>query len=301
MGAEELLGVGVRVLITGASGFVGNHVFRHVLNAGYTPVGTSKRENVHGTKTADLSEKNSVKHLFDTTRPDVVIHLAWQGLPDYSPEVCEFNRLMSTNVINEAFRRDNVKFFGVGSCWEYAARQGVLDEDSPTSKGSPFAAAKLRLLEYGREKALETGNAFIWLRPFFIYGPGQRSASVIPFLAQSLSSGMLPDLKTPDARNDFIHVDDVASAICALIQADTAGGAYNIGAAEATSMRRITRLVCSALNKSIPEEYEKDREPEGDNFCACIDKLTTETGWFPCVKLEQGVSETVAALSKEIV
>lgn len=213
----------MNILLTGASGFVGTYIRSQLAAAGHTVLSVSRNMSGEGWIQADLSKFSDLVSLFEMYAPDAVIHSAWQGLPDYSAEQCIKNKTMSERLIDVAFSHATT-VIGMGSCWEYASRQGAQAETSATSGASHFAAAKLAVMEHGMQAASRTGKRFYWLRPFFIYGPGQRPDSIIPYIVRTALSGGDLHIKTPHARNDFIHVSDVASALCALLDSKAPGG-----------------------------------------------------------------------------
>src|SRR3989338_8002001 len=80
----------------------------------------------------------------------------------------------------------------------------------------------------GMEIAKEHNTRFIWARLFYVYGPGQSELSILPYLIQCAKNKKTPEIKNPSAKNDFVYIQDVADALCLLLQKSAKTGVYNI-------------------------------------------------------------------------
>jgi nucleoside-diphosphate-sugar epimerase len=140
--------------------------------------------------------------------------------------------------------------------------------------------------------AATQGVSFAWLRFFYVYGPGQRGASLVPALATSLLKGESPAVKTPHNAHDFIYVDDVASAIAVAAHRDVPSGVYNIGTGKSVPIWR----VCQLLELAIGREsgcFQEQGAPTGStsvDFWADTRKTESTLGWTARTSIEQGVA-----------
>ena len=135
-----------------------------------------------------------------------------------------------------------------GSCFEYGKQRGRIKEDSALKPFSAFSAAKNSLHQLGSKIAKKNNMQFIWTRLFYVYGPGQRQNSLIPYIINCVKEGKKPDIKTPLSKNDFIYVKDIADAISMILKKCSKSAVYNIGSGESTSVQDIIKIVNDNLN-----------------------------------------------------
>src|SRR5258708_4792459 len=134
----------------------------------------------------------------------------------------------------------------------------------------------------------------IWTRIGFIYGPGQRRASLIPCILDSIKDGKLLMLKNPEGGNDFIYVDDVARALSEILKKNNldTNEIYNIGSGHLTSVSRVVQSVYQSLGLTVPKTVRRVVKPQG--FFMDISKIKKEIGWRPRTSLKAGIRATIA-------
>ena len=169
----------------------------------------------------DLHNIPAWRETLASFKAEAVVHLAWEGLPDYSYEMCRRNLDHSIDLFALVGELEVPILLSTGSCWEYASRHGQLAEDDALGFPAVFPAVKNSLRLIGEAIGVQSGTKFYWLRLFFVYGPGQRSGSLIPHIIESVRKGVPPQLKAPHNRNDFVYVGDVAHAISQVIELST--------------------------------------------------------------------------------
>jgi nucleoside-diphosphate-sugar epimerase len=154
----------------------------------------------------------------------------------------------------------------------------------------------------GEEIAKEKDLQFIWTRFFYVYGPGQKPTSLLPYIITSVLSKVTPQIKTPDARNDFIFVDDVGSAIASIVEKCQGKNIiYNIGSGYSTSVREIIKIAYE--KKEIPfsqDLFPKAQESDKVNFWADISKIKSDIGWEPKVSLDEGIERMLEYYNLEL-
>ncbi|GAH72058.1 unnamed protein product, partial [marine sediment metagenome] len=210
----------MRILITGATGFLGKHVADQVRAGGHNILAFSleKDTNENNTKYiqwlyGDFGDVMSLKPAIRSFDPEVVIHLAWQGIPDYSEVVSRINLNNSIQLLDFVAEETNCKKIIVsGSCFEYGKNKGVCKESDPIQLKSFFSWAKYSLYQYLLLKCNQKEVELIWFRIFYVYGPGQRVGSLVPTLVRTLKDGKIPDIRSPLNKNDFVYIEDVAEA-----------------------------------------------------------------------------------------
>lgn len=290
----------MKIFVTGGTGFIGRHLVRRLYADGHDLLlfVESKRDAaalfdnpqcVEG----DLSRMEKHKGTITQFKPEVVIHLAWQGIPHFSIENCIKNLDMGLNLVKFAGDLGCRSFISMGSCWEYGMDKGQLQEDMPTREKNMFTAAKKSLCMLGMQIAKEKGMNFIWPRLFYVYGPGQREGSLIPTILQAIKDGKEPDIRCVKDRNDFIYVGDVADAISLLVKKENVSGIFNIGSGKSTSVREIVEIAYTICGSTTKFEDTSTMHEEGVvDFWANISKIKEKTGWVPQTSIFKGLQKT---------
>ncbi|HKA79929.1 MAG TPA: NAD(P)-dependent oxidoreductase [Xanthobacteraceae bacterium] len=285
----------MRVFMTGASGFIGRHVLpllsqHEVLcltrDPGRLPALPSGR-----VLRGDLGRPAEWRPQLEAFRPHWCLHLAWEGLPDYSQATTDANVDANLHLFETLARARVRRIVVAGSCWEYGTAMGMMSETRAPADCSIFAAAK-NALRGKLESAASAGDLeYRWGRIFFVYGPGQRPNSLIPACRAAFAAGCLPAIRQPRTAQDFIHVDDVAEGLAALLEADIASGVYNLGTGRPTSVAAVANTVARYFGAAPP--YPDSSYDLG--FWADSAKITGATGWRARTSLENGIDRTLRA------
>ena len=289
----------MKVFITGGTGFIGKHVTNKLAEEGFDLLLLSQNPNFilpakAKTVTGDLASiEKWIKEVKDFS-PDAVLHMAWEGIPDYSYTMSVKNLNYGLSLLDAIAGIGCKYFLSTGSCWEYGKQTGRLDEETPIKPLNAFTASKNALHWLGRETAKEYLMQFVWTRFFYVYGPGQKETSLIPYLINCVKAGKNPEAKNPFAQNDFIYVEDVAEAIYKIIKNCKESGVYNIGSGYLTSVQDIVKNIFDAFGSS--EKYKVVKPGPTDvfsGFYADISKIIKETGWEPKTGIKEGIQKTI--------
>lgn len=292
----------MRILITG-KGFIGHHLIEDLLEAGHEvcamvrsiPSSLSKNKRKKFIK-GDLACLYTVENQVHEFRPEVCIHAAWDGIPDYSDTVCRGNLLVALNVFEMFSRIESCrKVIGLGSCLEYPTNGGACSEDIHVEPNSYFHWAKATIDHYGRILFRDKGKDFLWFRIFYVYGHGQRNGALIPRIIQSLLKNPENslDIKQPDNENDFIFVDDVVSGIKAGCEQDAPSGAYNLGYGTPVKVRDVVANVAEALGIDTPE-IPSNRTQASMRFWADTCKSNEYLQWEAKTSIEDGIKQVIS-------
>lgn len=297
----------MRIFITGGSGFVGQHVSSELINhdAEILCLLLNDEEKAglpEGVKTvtADLSNVQAYAKSLQEFNPEACLHLAWQGIPDYSEAISKLNLLNSISLFDFLANRTTCKKIIVsGSCFEYGKDRGAQKESQKTRTNSFFAWAKKALYEYASLLCKKNGINLIWMRIFYVYGPNQREGSLIPSLINSFEKGITPDIKNPFNSNDFVYVEDIAKAFAAATQKVIPSGIYNLGSGEATSVLD----VCGITEKLITGKTDvttaiknNSKAKQKTNFRADTNKSEKILGWKAKTSLRDGMQKHISSI-----
>jgi dTDP-6-deoxy-L-talose 4-dehydrogenase (NAD+) len=204
----------MNILITGANGFIGSNLVSFLQKKKYNLFLISrKKDNKTFNKkkniisiTSDINFNRIVLKKLINFSPDVLIHLAWSGIPDYSKKNSDNNYLNQKKFFSKIYNIKSIKKILVtGSCSEHK------DKEYLTSKH--FAKAKIKIKNFIKNKFLKKKIILIWMRLFYVYGKNQNERSLIPKIIYSLKRGKEFKILKPSIKHDYINVSDVVNFI----------------------------------------------------------------------------------------
>lgn len=272
-----------RVLVTGASGFIGSHLVA-ALEAMGVAVSTLRH---------DLGSHDAI----DPVDADVVFHLAaltdLKACFDDPVRAFEVNTIGTLKILQAC--KSIHKFVYISTLGVYGEPAYLpVDERHPATPIEPYAASKL-----AGEAAVQgycglQGIPFCIARVFNVYGRGQREDFVIPRLVKDIKEGGDIIIRNADSTRDFIHVDDVVSGLCAVAERGE-NDIYNIGTGVETSIYDLAALI--ARLAKTPVSLIVDEETDGGRVRRSrADTSHTEAhiGWSADVRLEEGIRTLLA-------
>jgi UDP-glucose 4-epimerase len=298
--------VSVNVFLTGASGFIGSYVLRHLLDRGSRVAVLLRAKSdswriadvidsasrIHG----DLSDTSTFEPAFAKFGPEAVVHLAWGGVQGrHRNDLLQLRNLHDTiELLNATSRCDARHFIGLGSQAEYGPCEGLVAEGAPTHPTTLYGATKLSACHLTEQICRLAGMRFAWLRLFSAYGPRDDAGWLIPSTILGLLRGERPPLTKGEQLWDYIHADDVAAAICDVASAPGAGGVFNIGSGETATIRSIVERVRDLVAPGAALGFgELDYRPDQVmHLQADIGRLRAAIGWEPKVILSNGLAQT---------
>jgi nucleoside-diphosphate-sugar epimerase len=293
----------VKVLVTGASGFIGEPVLARlvadsaleVLALGRSRPAVCEHEQMWAQW--DLSSGEPLPSAVARFEPEAVVHLAWAAIPDFSPEQCARNLLAGMSLVDQLARLGTVRrVVASGSCFEYNPARGACVEGQPARPKDYFTWAKHALHQYLEVACRAAGVDLVWMRFFYVYGPRQREGSLIPTVLKALSEDRLPPIRTPHNANDFVYVDDVAEGVLRGLDSDVQPGIYNLGSGHATSVLEVCRIAerltrgSSVLSDALGKGADEATSP---SFWADLDRSRDLLRWAPAVPLGEGILRMV--------
>ena len=239
----------MKVLVTGATGFVGQHLIPQLLARGYTVTAVARNpskargfdwyEHVHFIACDIHQPRENVFQFFGS--PNVLVHLAWDGLPNYK-DLFHFERnlLADYHFIKALVEGDLHHLLITGTCFEYGMINGCLSEDMPTLPSNPYALAKDTLRKFVDILAQQRDITFQWARLFYMYGAGQNQKSLIAQLDRAIDSGdPVFNMSGGEQLRDYRRVEDVATKLVNLMEHPQCAGIVNICSGEPISVRRL--------------------------------------------------------------
>jgi len=285
----------MRVLITGAGGFIGSHVVRELLSAEHDvqavvrPGGSRARlDGLEGRLALvelDLADGTAVTERLARLEPEVVIHLAWYAEPGRYLHAVEENltSLQTSVALCAALAQTGCRRVVVGgSCLESAAN----------ATPSAYAAAK-RALHSALEALTDAGLSGVCGHVFYLYGPAEDRRRVLPTVIRSLlRSEAVP---TTDGRQprDYLHVDDVAAGFRYLAEASVVGGA-DICSGTVVLLRDVLMAAAQEVGRPDLLQLGALGQPSDAGFAEAGDPSTLRRlGWTPRHDIRSGIADVV--------
>ncbi len=303
----------MRVLITGAFGFVGRHLIREMLMAGHEVLAFDMAEppgefSDIATIKGDIRDAAEVERAVADRAPDACAHLSgiafvpngWLEIRN----VFEVNLMGTINVL-EAFRKQapaaHILAISSSEVYGHEPRGRKLTEEDLLDPGNPYAIAKaasdLTVLSYAREH----GMLALTARPSNHTGPGQSPDFVAPSLARQIAAIALgkapPVIKAGnlDSRRDFTDVRDVARAYRLLLEKGRGGRAYNIASGKPVSIRDLFDEFCviAGVRPEIETDSARLRSAE-ERPVLDTARICGDTGWRPEIPLSKTLRDILA-------
>jgi UDP-glucose 4-epimerase len=313
-----------KILVTGGAGFIGSHVVDRLVRSGYgvrvidnlstgkvvniaDHVGSSRVDFVEG----DIRDLKVAGDCVDGV--DAVVHLAGVVSVPFSVEypilTREANVDGTVNLLGLAVQKGVKRFVFASSCSVYGESKYLpIDERHPTCPSSPYASSKLSAEGYCRAFDEAYGLPIVILRLFNVYGSqhglSAYSGVVIQF-ADRIRRGLpLVIFGDGSQTRDFVHVWDVADLFLQVLEKDEfAGGVFNIGSGQSTSMSVLANAFVELAGKDLGVVYEKPRVGDVKHSFADVSKAKKVLGYVPKITLERGLRDLInveTTLSDEV-
>jgi len=303
----------LKILVTGAGGFVGSHLIRELHGAGHSVVATDWRTGiweelpVESSHRVDLSDRGALDLLISRNQPDALIHLAgWSHVGrswDSPSDVMEANIINTLHLYEAANQHlaEGTRFLFISSADVYGSPSPEdlpLNESSPVAPNSPYSVSK-----YAAEMALRTLRLrsqveLLIARPFNHIGPGQSPGFVLPNLARQIAEieqGKREKLwhGNLESRRDFLDVRDVVRAYRLILEQGPDGGLFVIAGGESYRIQWLVERLFALAGMDPKMEVDPARirpvdtpELRGDSR-----RLRDTTGWKPRYSVEETLRE----------
>lgn len=294
---------GQKVLLTGGTGFVGREVLPRLVANGWEVHALTSRPRppqVAGVTwhAADLLDGNVAARASELIRPHALLHLAWYVAPGrWATAVENLDWVEASLRLIRAFQEGGGhRIVVAGSCLEYDWSYGFCSETrTPCAPHTVYGTAKHALHLLLESFARQTGLSLAWLRPFFLFGPHEHEARLIPVVVQALLKGERARCSHGRQIRDYLYVDDVADA-CVRVLESTAEGPINIGSGQPISLRALATRAGDLIGR--PELIDFGAIPaaatDAPFVVADIARLSSELEWSPSFSLDQGLAATIA-------
>jgi nucleoside-diphosphate-sugar epimerase len=272
----------MKIMITGATGFLGGKLSTFL----------SREHDVEPISLRDEDFHNKVIQF----KPQIFIHCAWIGGSSYA-ETQDFkqyeNISQGLDVLKALNCLDDTKFIGFGSFSEYGDRQEIISETHKEDPSSLYGLTKKMFKEISKSFCDMKGFSWLWVRPCYVYGPGDVSTRLIPKVIGHCLRKKKIVLNSCNSNVDYLYIDDFVDAINCLIEKEKQG-VFNICSGEKYKVKDVVELIAKSCDfNNILYDKSKDRDNFPKIICGDRRKITSETGWHPKTNLLDGLKRSI--------
>jgi nucleoside-diphosphate-sugar epimerase len=292
----------MRILVTGASGFVGRAVLAPLLAAGAEVHAVSRTGGAAADgciwHQADLLEAGRVQGLVGDVRPQIVLHLAWcveHGRFWTDPANLDWVAA-SLHLARAAAEAGTSRFVATGTCYEYdwPGHGKCRERETPTAPHTLYDTSKDACRRILEAFCAQQGMDFAWGRLFFLYGAGETPSRLVASIARALVQGHKAPVSLGLAVRDFIDVRDAGAALAALALS-AATGPVNIATGEGISVANLAMKLGEIAER--PDLVQlgalEDRAGEPPVIVADTERLISEVGFRPLRTIDGGLGDAL--------
>jgi nucleoside-diphosphate-sugar epimerase len=292
-----------KIMLTGASGFIGRHCIPLLVSRGYEIHAITSRNNPprdFGIKwhTIDLLNPVHVHDLMDSIRPTHLMHFAWYTVPGKYWAARENIQWIqaSLNLFSEFIKCGGHRIVGVGTCAEYDWNYGYCSEHVTPLKPTTLYGVSKHSLHMMMEEVLKDSKiCAAWGRIFFLYGPYEEPSRMVSSIIRALLQGKPAPCTEGTHIRDYLFVEDVADAFVELLESEVAGP-VNIASGKPVYIRHIIELIVEKIGRDDLIQYGKIPYSPSDAPMVVADnrRLLQEVGWQQHYDLSEGLDKTIS-------
>ena len=287
------------MLVTGATGFIGQHALPELVARGYEIHALARNSaglpDDVAAISADFLQPGEAERIIDQVRPSHLLHLAWNATPgQFWTALDNLDWVAASLRLSRAFATTGGKrAVYAGTCAEYDWGLPLLEEDkTPLAPRTLYGKAKASLHQLVMEAAKPTGVSTAWGHVFFLYGPHEPEARLIPQAINGLLKGNIVACTAGTQERDFMHVADVARALVVLLDSSWEGSA-NIASGHCGPLRDALNFLTRHAGRDDLIQFGARPMPPGEppRMAASTDALRT-IGFVPQYELNEGLLHT---------
>lgn len=293
-----------KVLITGATGFIGRWVGQSLEKRGFEVHGVTSKSLVEAGRCmphlhrVNIHDSQDLDAIVARVRPTHLLHLAWVTTPGVywtTPENYDWVGA-SLNLMRAAARHGCRRVVMAGSCAEYEWSGGLCSEDkTPLRPATIYGTCKHALAQmldaFGRHDQVSTA----WGRIFFLFGPHEHPQRLVPSVVRAILEGRPAECTHGNQVRDFLYSADVADAFAALLDSP-AEGPVNIGSGEPIRLRDLVTCIAENMGRADLVRLGACPAPPDEplKLIPDITRLREEVGWTPSETLNSGLEKTIS-------
>lgn len=300
-----------KVLVTGATGFVGSNLVRRLISEGHE-VHILTRKNSDkwriidilpdlNNHIVDLLEEENLKQSVEQIEPDVIFHLATMGIYGgvHSPEkeVIQSNLFGTINLINACEDIKYKCFVNTGSSSEYGPKSYSMTETDVCEPINVYGISKCASTLYGNFIAKTKNKPIIGFRLFSPFGPYDDSRRLIPYTIVNALQNKQLNFANACAVRDYIYIDDVLDLYLKSIELASKhrGEVYNVGRGSNVSVSYVVKKILEIIGSKSAVHWNtfEGRDHDCEKWEANTEKITRDFNWTPKYHIDEGIRKTI--------
>ncbi len=291
-----------KILVTGASGFIGRQCLAPLLERGFE-IHALAQKPLYGYEKSivwhcqNFLDNEKTRKVIEAVRPSHCLHFAWYTEPGkyWTSHENLLWAASSTLLLNSFYQQGGERFVGAGSCAEYNWKYGYCSESitpiaPATLYGTCKSAFQKTLASFSENSSLSSA----WGRIFFLYGPGEHPARLVPTVVNSLLRNEVALCSHGNQVRDFMHVNDVANAFISLLES-TVEGQVNIASGIPLTIKDVVYKIADRISRRDMLKFgaltSDINEPAV--LTADVSRLKHDVGFLPKYSIESGLEQTI--------
>ena len=293
----------MKILITGANGFIGSNLVKSLLPGHHNILAISR--NSYNLNLFDVQFKHTeggdisllAKDIIDFN-PNVVIHCAWDGGNSFSNahQTSQFdNVIWGYRLLEILAQLKNVHFVGIGSAAEYGeVGEALVDESFAENPTSLYGISKLSFKVLSEHFCKIHNIQWSWIRPFYTYGPGDVNTRLIPKVIYNCIKQANFELNSCDSIVDYLYIEDFVRGIKSIIYLHLSG-TYNICSGQQFKIKDVVQIIkqLTGSNSIITFNEKLNRQQFPTYICGANKKLRSMSKWKPKIDITKGLQTTI--------
>ncbi len=297
-----------KVLVTGASGFLGYNSVQMLKSRGFEVHATQLKPIQHREKEgirwyqADLRDKNQIHQLIEKVKPTHLLHAAWNmepGIQLSSEHHCEWVDI-GMNLIESFAHFGGKRFVAIGSAIEYGPVTSICVENKTQVRpDSLYGKIKLELQLKIDSFCKENGISYAWPRVFLLFGPKENPKRIVPYVIRSIMENKIIKTSHGNQILDYLYVDDVVNAFGFLLEGDLEGP-VNVSSGKPIQLKDIIINIAKKMDGEHLLRFGTRPTSEHDPMYLVGDNtlLKTKTGWQQKVSIEEGIVKLIKIIAE---
>jgi dolichol-phosphate mannosyltransferase len=305
-----------RIILTGATGFVGANLARKLLKEGHqihilvrSDFSAKRIEAIRNDMqfhVVEFLDKQKLGAEIKKIKPDWVFHLAASGAYSWQTDLTQMiqtNILGTINLVEACLQTGFDTFINTGSSSEYGFKRTAPTETEWLEPNSHYAVTKASATLFCRHTAQSRGVRLFTLRLYSAFGPFEDPKRLMPSIIRQGLLKKFPPLVNPEIARDYVYIDDVVSAylITAEKSDQESGAVYNIGSGIQTTMQEVVNVSRKVFGITDQPQWGSmpQRIWDTNSWIANNQKAKIDLGWQPCFTFEQGFQKMVEWVSNQ--